>query len=69
LILRKVQAPEDATLLVSRRMAGPHTFKEIRMTRHFVACCIAFFHKNRQHQGGAAQQHIGLHGTLIEPRK
>ncbi len=39
------------------------------MTRHFVACCIAFFYKNRQRQGGAAQQHIGLHGTLIEPRK
>ena len=38
------------------------------MTRHFVACCIAFFYKNRQHQGGAAQ-HIGVHGTLIEPRK
>ncbi len=39
------------------------------MTRHFVACCIAFFYKNRQHQGGATQQHIGLHGALIEPRK
>lgn len=39
------------------------------MTRHFVACCIAFFCKHRQRQGGAAQQHIGLHGTLIEPRK
>ena len=35
-----------------------------------IACLTVYqIYQNAQGSGGVAQQHIGLHGTLIEPRK
>ncbi len=39
------------------------------MARHFVAHCLAFVYNKLHNYTPARQQHIGLHGTLIEPRK
>ncbi|WP_402719530.1 hypothetical protein [Janthinobacterium rivuli] len=84
LTLHNARQGEDATLnlpcspghhQVPQALIPSSIFKECRMVIFaVVAGCIACLtvyqiYKNAQGGGGVAQQHIGLHGTLIEPRK
>jgi hypothetical protein len=83
LTLRNAPNVEDATLNLPcslghhqpRALIPSSILKERRMVIFaVVAGCIACLtvyqiYKNAQGGSGVAQQHIGLHGTLIEPRK
>ncbi|HEU4815201.1 hypothetical protein [Janthinobacterium sp.] len=83
LTLRNAPNVEDATLNFPcspghhqpRALIPSSILKERRMVIFaVVAGCIACLtvyqiYKNAQGGSGVAQQHIGLHGTLIEPRK
>ncbi|MCM2566808.1 hypothetical protein [Janthinobacterium kumbetense] len=82
--LRNAPLTEDATLNLPcspghhqapRVLIPSSILKERRMVIFaVVAGCIACLtvyqiYTNTQDGSGVAQQHIGLHGTLIEPRK
>jgi serine acetyltransferase len=84
LTLHNAPLAEDATLNLpcspghhqsSQALISSSILKERRMVIFaVVAGCIACLtvyqiYKNAQGGNGVAQQHIGLHGTLIEPRK
>jgi hypothetical protein len=83
LIFRNVPRTEDATLNFPcspghhqpRALIPSSILKERRMVIFAVVAgciaCLTVYQIYRKSQGGSgvAQQHIGLHGTLIEPRK
>lgn len=83
LTLHNAPQAEDATLNFPcspdhhqpRALIPSSIFKERRMVIFAVVAgciaCLTVYQIYRKSQGGSgvAQQHIGLHGTLIEPRK